>query len=202
MEKFIEETSKIKKDEKTRRKYYVYATISYVAMALAIFSVFFTPVFIGVKDGHVVILTSGVELIINIVSVLLTFGLSLFLHFYFRKKKNKLFIEYDYVFNGEKIILSAIYNEEKRVFLDKIDAKSIIKLGKITSGSYKKILSDPTVKKEKYYSQGNTEEDKKLFYIVYHGVDGKKAVTIETTEKFIVAVLKVAGRDVVEEDYE
>ena len=126
----------------------------------------------------------------------------MFLHFLFLKKKNKVFVEYDYVFTGEKLAVSAIYNETKRSFIDKTDVKDIVKIGKITSGSYKKILSDPTVKKVKYFSDGNTEDGKKIFYVLYNGKNGKTCMQIEVSEKFMVAILKVTGKEVVEEDYE
>lgn len=202
MENFIEETSSLKQSEKNRKKYFIYTLVSYASLVVAILSLFFAPIFIKVKDDKITIVASGAGLIVNIATLVLTFGLFLFLHFLFLKKKNKVFVEYDYVFTGEKLAVSAIYNETKRGFIDKTDVKDIIKIGKITSGSYKKILSDPTVKKVKYFSDGKTEDGKKIFYVLYNGKNGKTCMQIEVSEKFMVAILKVAGKEVVEEDYE
>ena len=202
MENFIEETSSLKQSEKNRKKYFIYTLVSYASLVVAILSLFFAPIFIKVKDDKITIVASGAGLIVNIATLVLTFGLFLFLHFLFLKKKNKIFVEYDYVFTGEKLAVSAIYNETKRGFIDKTDVKDIIKIGKITSGSYKKILSDPTVKKVKYFSDGKTEDGKKIFYVLYNGKNGKTCMQIEVSEKFMVAILKVTGKEVVEEDYE
>ncbi len=202
MENFIEETSSLKQSEKNRKKYFIYTLVSYASLVVAILSLFFAPIFIKVKNGKITIVASGAGLIVNIATLVLTFGLFLFLHFLFLKKKNKIFVEYDYVFTGEKLAVSAIYNETKRSFIDKTDVKDIVKIGKITSGSYKKILSNPTVKKVKYFSDGKTEDGKKIFYVLYNGKNGKTCMQIEVSEKFMVAILKVAGKDVVEEDYE
>ncbi len=202
MENFIEETSSLKHSEKNRKKYFIYTLVSYASLVVAILSLFFAPIFIKVKNGKITIVASGAGLIVNIATLVLTFGLFLFLHFLFLKKKNKIFVEYDYVFTGEKLAVSAIYNETKRSFIDKTDVKDIVKIGKITSGSYKKILSDPTVKKVKYFSDGKTEDGKKIFYVLYNGKNGKTCMQIEVSEKFMVAILKVTGKDVVEEDYE
>lgn len=202
MENFIEETSSLKQSEKNRKKYFIYTLVSYASLVVAILSLFFAPIFIKVKNGKITIVASGAGLIVNIATLVLTFGLFLFLHFLFLKKKNKVFVEYDYVFTGEKLAVSAIYNETKRSFIDKTDVKDIVKIGKITSASYKKILSDPTVKKVKYFSDGKTEDGKKIFYVLYNGKNGKTCMQIEVSEKFMVAILKVTGKDVVEEDYE
>lgn len=202
MENFIEETSSLKQSEKNRKKYFIYTLVSYASLVVAILSLFFAPIFIKVKNGKITIVASGAGLIVNIATLVLTFGLFLFLHFLFLKKKNKVFVEYDYVFTGDKLAVSAIYNETKRSFIDKTDVKDIVKIGKITSGSYKKILSDPTVKKVKYFSDGKTEDGKKIFYVLYNGKNGKTCMQIEVSEKFMVAILKVTGKDVVEEDYE
>lgn len=202
MENFIEETSSLKHSEKNRKKYFIYTLVSYASLVVAILSLFFAPIFIKVKNGKITIVASGAGLIVNIATLVLTFGLFLFLHFLFLKKKNKIFVEYDYVFTSEKLAVSAIYNETKRSFIDKTDVKDIIKIGKITSGSYKKILSDPTVKKVKYFSDGKTEDGKKIFYVLYNGKNGKTCMQIEVSEKFMVAILKVTGKEVVEEDYE
>jgi len=202
MENFIEETSSLKQSEKNRKKYFIYTLVSYASLVVAILSLFFAPIFIKVKNGKITIVASGAGLIVNIATLVLTFGLFLFLHFLFLKKKNKIFVEYDYVFTGEKLAVSAIYNETKRSFIDKTDVKDIVKIGKITSGSYKKILSDPTVKKVKYFSDGKTEDGKKIFYVLYNGKNGKTCMQIEVSEKFMVAILKITGKDVVEEDYE
>lgn len=202
MENFIEETSSLKHSEKNRKKYFIYTLVSYASLVVAILSLFFAPIFIKVKNGKITIVASGAGLIVNIATLVLTFGLFLFLHFLFLKKKNKIFVEYDYVFTGEKLAVSAIYNEIKRSFIDKTDIKDIVKIGKITSGSYKKILSDPTVKKVKYFSDGKTEDGKKIFYVLYNGKNGKTCMQIEVSEKFMVAILKVTGKEVVEEDYE
>ncbi len=202
MENFIEETSSLKHSEKNRKKYFIYTLVSYASLVVAILSLFFAPIFIKVKNGKITIVASGAGLIVNIATLVLTFGLFLFLHFLFLKKKNKIFVEYDYVFTGEKLAVSAIYNETKRSFIDKTDVKDIVKIGKITSGSYKKILSDPTVKKVKYFSDGKTEDGKKIFYVLYNGKNGKTCMQIEVSEKFMVAILKVTGKEVVEEDYE
>lgn len=202
MENFIEETSSLKQSEKNRKKYFIYTLVSYASLVVAILSLFFAPIFIKVKNGKITIVASGAGLIVNIATLVLTFGLFLFLHFLFLKKKNKIFVEYDYVFTGEKLAVSAIYNETKRSFIDKTDVKDIVKIGKITSGSYKKILSDPTVKKVKYFSDGKTEDGKKIFYVLYNGKNGKTCMQLEVSEKFMVAILKVTGKEVVEEDYE
>ena len=202
MENFIDETSSLKQSEKNRKKYFIYTLVSYASLVVAILSLFFAPIFIKVKDDKITIVASGAGLIVNIATLVLTFGLFLFLHFLFLKKKNKVFVEYDYVFTGEKLAVSAIYNETKRSFIDKTDVKDIVKIGKITSGSYKKILSDPTVKKVKYFSDGKTEDGKKIFYVLYNGKNGKTCMQIEVSEKFMVAILKVTGKEVVEEDYE
>lgn len=202
MENFIEETSSLKQSEKNRKKYFIYTLVSYASLVGAILSLFFAPIFIKVKDNKITIVATGAGLIVNIATLVLTFGLFLFLHFLFLKKKNKIFVEYDYVFTGEKLAVSAIYNETKRSFIDKTDVKDIVKIGKITSGSYKKILSDPTMKKVKYFSDGKTEDGKKIFYVLYNGKNGKTCMQIEVSEKFMVAILKVTGKDVVEEDYE
>lgn len=202
MENFIEETSSLKQSEKNRKKYFIYTLVSYASLVVAILSLFFAPIFIKVKNGKITIVASGAGLIVNIATLVLTFGLFLFLHFLFLKKKNKIFVEYDYVFTGDKLAVSAIYNETKRSFIDKTDVKDIVKIGKITSGSYKKILSDPTVKKVKYFSDGKTEDGKKIFYVLYNGKNGKTCMQLEVSEKFMVAILKVTGKEVVEEDYE
>lgn len=202
MENFIEETSSLNHSKKNRKKYFIYTLVSYASLVVAILSLFFAPIFIKVKNGKITIVASGAGLIVNIATLVLTFGLFLFLHFLFLKKKNKVFVEYDYVFTGDKLAVSAIYNETKRSFIDKTDVKDIVKIGKITSGSYKKILSDPTVKKVKYFSDGKTEDGKKIFYVLYNGKNGKTCMQIEVSEKFMVAILKVTGKEVVEEDYE
>ena len=128
MENFIEETSSLKQSEKNRKKYFIYTLVSYASLVVAILSLFFAPIFIKVKNDRITIVASGAGLIVNIATLVLTFGLFLFLHFLFLKKKNKIFVEYDYVFTGEKLAVSAIYNETKRCFIDKTDVKDIVQI--------------------------------------------------------------------------
>lgn len=89
MENFIEETSSLKHSEKNRKKYFIYTLVSYASLVVAILSLFFAPIFIKVKNGKITIVASGAGLIVNIATLVLTFGLFLFLHFLFLKRKTK-----------------------------------------------------------------------------------------------------------------
>ena len=83
MENFIEETSSLKQSEKNRKKYFIYTLVSYASLVVAILSLFFAPIFIKVKDDKITIVASGAGLVVNIATLVLTFGL-------FKKEKQSI----------------------------------------------------------------------------------------------------------------
>ena len=198
MNEFFEEVVPLVNNKKALKKRAIYKYISIIGIVFAIIGLFIAPV-IPTKNG--IFDCSNPINLLNYLFLFLYFGTFIFIAVFFGKKSNKTICEYDYIISGDNVAFTAVYNGSSRKVLNRVSLKSIYKLGKIDSNSYKKIVANPIVKTYDFTVNETPCENKKFFYLAYKNSLEHAVLHVECDEKFIIAIIKSNGKDVVEEGY-
>ncbi|MBO7187303.1 MAG: hypothetical protein J6V68_02795 [Clostridia bacterium] len=198
MNEFFEEVVPLVNNKKALKKRAIYKYISIIGIVFAIIGLFIAPV-IPTKNG--IFDCSNPINLLNYLFLFLYFGTFIFIAVFFGKKSNKTICEYDYIISGDNVAFTAVYNGSSRKVLNRVSLKSIYKLGKIDSDSYKKIVANPMVKTYDFTVNETPCESKKFFYLAYKNSLEHAVLHVECDEKFIIAIIKSNGKDVVEEGY-
>lgn len=114
--------------------------------------------------------------------------------------KSKLYCCYDYIFVTGDIRIIKVVNTKKRKKLVIMDSSNVFQVGRFESETYIKHTKAPNVKII-YAPTNKFVVDTPKFYIA-GVVDGVNYILVlECTEKFLVQVLKFAGKHVLEKDF-
>ena len=200
MKDYIEETATVSDIEKTKKNKLIYTVAMFVCFIFAVLSFVFSPISVQIVDGEAVMPT-GLPLIINICTLIITVGGFLGLSVFFNKKRNKALVEFDYYFTEDKIVISKILNREVRKFCIKIFTGNIYKIGKVDSETYNKIKVSPDVKIGNYLANKTPSTDKNFYYIAVKDSFGHSLLLIESSEDFIKCIVKKTTKSVCEEGF-
>lgn len=197
----FEETATIADLEKAKKTKIIYKICSVASIILACVALIFSPVSITIEDGEVVLPSNGALLVLNIVSIVVSVGLFVFLYYFFNKKQENTLIEYDYYFSDDKIVISKVFNRERRKFCIKTFTGNIYKIGLLNSNTYNKIKASPDVKIGDYLANKTPIDGKNFYYLAIKDAYGHSLLHLECTEDFIACIVKKTTKSVLEEGF-
>ena len=201
MNEYLEETLEVQDLDTYKKKKLIFFALSLASIVFMALGLLFAPVMVEYKDGQAQVNCTSISFLPNLILLILYFGLFLGLTIFFTRKKNRALVEYDYVIKSDKISITKIFNREQRRYGDRIFYNSIVKIGRVGSGSYQKLNSNEFVKTIDFTVNKTPYTGKNFYYIATKSGEGDFLYKLECTEKFMVQILKTVGKSVIEEDY-
>lgn len=193
-EVFIEDSSKIVNESKSKSYYHLFSFLSYCLFAIAF--VWFFALILSVVDN---ITEEDVFAFIILYCLPFLIFIGLGVLFYF--KKNSFYVEYDYSFVSGTVKISKVIMNKKRKFLSKFDCAEIEKIGKKGSYTYNNYLKMPATKKIILSSNKTPAENKDFYYIVVKKNKGKEVYVFECKKDFILQIINYKGLYVLDKDF-
>lgn len=192
-ESFLEESSvnaKYKQDLLKYKLLTLFAVLSFVCCVLWFFSyfLFFIEHISGKLWFYILILVTPIIILVTIGCL-------------FLKTRNNFCVDYDYTFVSGTVKIAKVINNKKRKLLLKFETSDILKVGKIDSKFFEKILTTPLVS-FCFYSANEEPDEGKDFYYFYISVNGeKKVVVIECSKKFFVNFFNYINKTIIDEEF-
>lgn len=115
--------------------------------------------------------------------------------------KRRINLSYDYTFVSGELRISRVYNVNRRKFLYRIEAESILKLGAADAPSFERVCADPSVKQIVCTPNAEPAKGKFFLYIQTSEPVGKRVYVLECREELLVNILKFVKRGILESDY-
>ena len=115
--------------------------------------------------------------------------------------KRRINLSYDYTFVSRELRISRVYNVNRRKFLYRIEAESILKLGDADAPSFERVCADPSVKQIVCTPNAEPAKGKFFLYIQTSEPVGKRVYVLECREELLVNILKFVKRGILESDY-
>jgi hypothetical protein len=187
---FYEESALIQDEKFAKIKYYIFkvmSIISYVLMGVWIFFVFYGYPWENILADIFIV---GIPL-----ALFLTSGIIL------GKLKNRFYVDYDYTQVSDSLRFSKVIKNSKRVFIIKFDISMIEKIGEYGFGLYEKYSTMPGVSKLILTANNTPSENKNFYYLVVNVNGDKKLIIHESTETFLVNIMKFANKTILDEEY-
>lgn len=193
-ETFLEESSvnaKYKQDLLKYKLLTVFGFLSFICCVIWFF-LYFLILIESVVNGTLLVYV--LMLVVPMVFFVLTGCL-------FFKSRNKFCVDYDYTFVSGTVKIAKVINNKKRKLLIKFETSDILKIGKIGSSFFEKILKTPMLNFY-FYSANDEPENGKDFYYFYICVSGeKKVVVIECSRNFFVNFFNFLNRTLIDEEF-
>ncbi len=191
-EVFYEESALLQKAKPAAIKYNILKIISIFSYVVFGIWLFFVIMFYEFGEGNI---------LLNILLALIPAALFFASGFIMGRFKNRFYVEYDYTFVTGSIRFSKVIKNSKRKFIIKFECSDVEKIGKIGSGTFEKYYSMPNIKRQILTSNAESAEGKDFYYIVANVDEEKHLFILECTEMFLVNILKMANKRILEEDY-
>ena len=137
-----------------------------------------------------------ISLIFCTLIFLIFFGTGLF----FRKAKERLFVDYDYTILSGTVAFSKIVGNDKRRNIIKIDISSIERIGKPGSSAYNKFASMPEIIIKNLTANKEPTENKQFYYLFFNAEGNKHLYVIECTKLFISNLVRFTRSIVLDGD--
>ena len=141
---------------------------------------------------------SAIALLIFLLFMLFLFGGPWLACFLLKRRIN---LSYDYTFVSGELRISRVYNVNRRKFLYRIEAESILKLGDVDAPSFERVCADPSVKQIVCTPNAEPAKGKFFLYIQTSEPVGKRVYVLECREELLVNILKFVKRGILESDY-
>ena len=94
-------------------------------------------------------------------------------------KKDGLRVEYEYTFTNGVLDVSMVMNNSKRRYLMELPLKIVESCGSVNHPSFKRYLSDKTIKKHNWFLNRGAE----LYYFYFQKEANKRIIIIEPSEE-------------------
>lgn len=115
--------------------------------------------------------------------------------------RRKLLVYFDYTFvSGEVRIVRVINGKFRKKFLV-FDSKDVFIVGKVGSKEFEKLYESSDVKK-KMATPNGFSSDVTLYYAGVNINGERNLVVMECQEKFLSCIVSIAGRNIIEKDYD
>lgn len=190
---FYEESARIVNEKSEKFKYYlflIFAALSIIASVIWFLVVYF---YFDLTKGN---------LTVNIILIVLPFLIFIISAIVCFRIKNNFYVEYDYTFISGSVRIDKVIKNVKRKPLYCFESKNVVKLGKFGSDEYFKLSANPDIEQDYLTSNNTVGEGKDLFYLCINLSGNKKLLILECTEQFCSYILKFAGRNILEENYQ
>ena len=101
-------------------------------------------------------------------------------------KKDTLRMEYEYTFTNGELDFACVYGNKKRKNLGSMRVKNVEACGLVASGSFKRYVSMPGLKKKNWF----LNRDADLLYFFYQKDGAKNMIIMEPTQE-MVSMIKI-----------
>lgn len=205
MDAFYEESAVNKNAEKGERNYKVLHYVSWVfffiGIVLAIISIMTIPIkpSTGAENYEEAMGYYSAALVMCLIFVSLTIFFFMLWFILFRLKQ-KVNVNYDYVFVSGELRISKVFNVNKRKLAERIDCEDIIQIGDVENTSFDRLRSSPDTKVV-YFTQNNEPAEGKFFMYILANSNGKKLFVLECRELLLMNIMKFTRRTALESDY-
>ncbi len=191
-EVFYEESASILNAKSASFKYNLLKTLSilsYVVLGIWLFVVIMFYEF------------NPKNILLDIILLLIPTALFFVSGFILGRFKNKFYVEYDYTFVSGSIRFSKVIKNYKRKFIIKFECSDVEKIGRVGSETFEKYYSMQSINKSILTSNDEAGEGKDFYYIVVNTNEDKYLFILECTQTFLVNILKMTNRTVLEGDF-
>ena len=114
------------------------------------------------------------------------------------KKKDGVYLTFDYPFVSGDVIISKVSMNVKRFKVAKFDTKQIVRIGKYDSEVFNNYYNSPDIKTVILTKNNQPSPNKDFYYILASLTEGKRLFVLECSENFIKNILIYTGRKVLE----
>ena len=187
---FCEESTMIQEEGKLKRRYRLLKTLSIFFFVLA-FLWFLLLFFWKVADFQENLIGALVTFLAPLI-LFITTGVILF------KKKDGVYLTFDYTFVSGDVIISKVSMNVKRFKVAKFDTKQIVRIGKYDSEVFNNYYNSPDIKTVILTKNNQPSPNKDFYYILASLTEGKRLFVLECSENFIKNILIYTGRKVLE----
>lgn len=190
-EVFYEETTIVNNPSKCSRKYKLFKTLSILSYVLAGLNIFLGLFYPIIEEA----------LILSLVMAFIPAVFFIILGILLGKRKNLVYVEYDYTFVTGSIRISKVIANLKRKSLFIFEAKEIEQIGMYGSDAYLRYEKTPGIVKKILTSNEIPNENKDFYYIVAVIDSEKHLLVIESTKVFVSNILKFTNRTILEKEF-
>ena len=190
-EVFYEESSILENRKSEKVKYNILKVFSVISWAMTVIwcvLAFYFYQFVG-------------DLLQNIIAIVVPLAAFIASGVVLGRLKNRFCIDYDYTFVTGSVRFSKVINNIKRKNIINFDTKSIEKIGKYGSESYKRFETMPGIKKLILTSNTEPQENKDLYYLTVTNSGQKFLLILECTEVFISHLIRFSSRTALEDGF-
>ena len=125
------------------------------------------------------------QIIYNVVMLLITGGLCAFLFL----RRDRVRTEYEYTFTNGQMDFAQVYNNKKRKNLGTMNVKNVEALGLVTSGSFRRYINMPGIKRSNWF----VNRDAQLFYFYFAKEGVKRIIIIEVSDEMLGLIKRYAA---------
>ena len=187
---FCEESTMIQEEGKFKRRYRLLKTLSIFFFVLA-FLWFLLLFFWKVADFKENLIGALVTFLAPLI-LFITTGVILF------KKKDGVYLTFDYTFVSGDVIISKVSMNVKRFKVAKFDTKQIVRIGKYDSEIFNNYYNSPDIKTVILTKNNQPSPNRDFYYVLASLTEGKRLFVLECSENFIKNILIYTGRKVLE----
>ena len=109
---------------------------------------------------------------------------------------DRLLTEYEYTFTNGALDFAEVYNNKKRKSLGSLNVRTVDAFGKVSSGSFRRYLKMPNVKRMNWF----LNRDAELYYFFFSKDNNKKMIIFEPSEEMVGFVKQYIPRGVYQEN--
>lgn len=125
-------------------------------------------------------------MIFDVILTLLMLAFCIFLFLY----KDRIKTEYEYTFTNGVLDFAKVFNNRKRKTMGTMNVKNVEALGMVDSGSFKRYLSMPGVKRINWFLNREAE----LFFMYFQKDRVKSIMVIEPSKEMREMIIRSAGQ--------
>ena len=125
-------------------------------------------------------------MVFDVALTLLMLGTSVFLFLF----KDRIKTEYEYTFTNGILDFAKVFNNRKRKTMGTMNVRNVEALGMVNSGSFKRYLTMPGVKRINWF----LNRDAELFYMYFQKDNVKSLMVIEPSPEMRQMIIRAAGQ--------
>lgn len=173
MENYIEQSVSGKR---SMGKTVLYALCWCATALMLVLAMFFGTAVFG--DNPDVLEINWLNVVLLLLCLLAAFG--------FFRRKDYVYMEYDYILRGETLEISGILNARRRRRLAEIPLERIRQIGSLEGADGKSVIQNPQYKKHRWLA----DPDARIHYLVYMEKNTRHLALLELNDEMLAAIRK------------
>lgn len=125
-------------------------------------------------------------MIIDVLLTLFMLAVCIFLFLF----KDRIKTEYEYTYTNGVLDFAKVFNNRKRKTMGTMNVKNVEALGMVNSGSFKRYLNMPGVKRINWF----LNRDAELFYLYFKKNNAKSILIMEPSKEMRDMIIRAAGQ--------